>query len=160
MKKWIFVTAIVCLLLLLSAGAASAQQHPTVSTGRFGIGAVFGEPTGVTAKWWLTREVAMDVTAAWSFANDSAFQLHVDYLIHQFGLLRVREGRLPVYLGIGGRVKFADDTKVGIRIPVGMSYLFAREPIEIFGELVPTLDLAPSTKAVLMGGVGIRYYFR
>lgn len=161
MKRALLVPVVLALIMFtISPAGAQPQKKPAVLADNFGIGAVFGEPTGLTAKWWLTKEVAMSATAAWSFANDSAFQLHVDYLIHKFGLIKVEQGKLPIYLGIGGRVKFADDTKAGIRIPLGVSYLFLKEPLEIFGELVPSMDLVPSTKAVLMGGVGIRYYFQ
>jgi len=158
--KRILIVMWMCMLLLSISQLAAAQNFKGPTKGSFGIGAIFGEPTGITLKWWLTRDVAMDATAAWSFADDSAFQLHVDYLVHQFDLIKVQKGKLPIYIGFGGRVKFSDDTKVGIRIPLGMSYFLDTQPLELFGEIVPSLDIAPSTKAVLMGGVGVRYYFK
>ena len=50
------------------------------------------------------------------------------------------------------------DDKIGIRIPVGLSYLFANSPLEFFVEVVPLLDLSPDTELDFNGGLGLRYY--
>src|SRR5258708_39192418 len=34
--------------------------------GRFGVGAIFGEPTGVSVKYWLSDKHAIDGALAWS----------------------------------------------------------------------------------------------
>jgi hypothetical protein len=83
----------------------------------------------------------------------------VDYVWHDFELIRVSSGRLPLYYGIGGRAVFSDDPLVGVRIPVGLDYQFANAPIDIFLEIVPILDLIPSTDFDLGGGLGIRFWF-
>lgn len=146
--------------LLLSAGNAGAQQSG------FGLGVIIGEPTGLSGKVWQTRSTAFDFGAAWSFVDDSAFHLHFDILVHRFDVIRVDSGKLPVYYGVGARVKFAEDdrgdqdTNVGIRFPVGLDYLFAREPLDLFVELVPILDVAPKTDVSLNASVGFRYWFR
>jgi len=46
-----------------------------------------------------------------------------------------------------------------VRIPIGVSYYFANDPLELFFEIVPILDLAPATEFSGNGGFGIRYYF-
>ncbi len=97
--------------------------------------------------------------AAWSFTRNGSFHFHADYLIHGFGLLKTKKGSLPVYYGIGGRVLFEDETKVGVRIPVGISYIFEDAPLDLFFELGPVLDLVPRTEMTLAGFVGLRYYF-
>lgn len=138
--------------VMILAGSAAAQ-------GNFGLGIILGEPTGVSAKLWLTDRTAIDAAAAWSFSNDAAFHLHADYLFHNFDLISVEKGKLPVYFGIGGRVKFEDDSKVGVRIPVGLAYIFDGAPMDIFFEVVPILDLAPDTDFTANGAIGIRYFF-
>ena len=84
------------------------------------------------------------------------------FLHHKFDLIRVDKGALPLHYGIGGRVKFAEgkhDDWIGIRFPVGLDYHFADAPFEIFFELVPILDLAPSTDMDMNVGLGARFYF-
>ena len=142
-----------------------ASTHAGAQSRDFGLGVIFGEPTGLSGKLWQTRSTALDFGAAWSFVDDSAFHLHFDILVHRFDLIRVDKGRLPLYYGLGGRIKFSDDdrgdtdTKVGVRFPVGLDYLFARDPFDIFFEIVPILDLAPDTDASLNASVGFRYWF-
>ena len=86
-------------------------------------------------------------------------------LFHNFDLFKVETGKMALYYGIGGRVKFGEDaaggneTTVSVRIPVGLTYEFEKTPIELFLEFVPMLDLIPSTEFRLAGGIGARYYF-
>ena len=52
-----------------------------------------------------------------------------------------------------------NDNQVGIRAPIGLSYMFDREPIDIFVEIRPAIDIAPSVRGDITGGIGIRYWF-
>jgi hypothetical protein len=137
---------------MILAGSAAAQ-------GNFGMGIILGEPTGVSAKLWLTDRTAVDAAAAWSFSDEDAFHLHADFLLHNFDLITVEKGRLPIHFGIGGRLKFADDTKLGVRIPVGLTYIFDGAPIDIFFEVVPILDLIPDTEFDANAAIGARFFF-
>ncbi len=85
--------------------------------------------------------------------------MQADYVWHEYNLIRVESGRLPFYFGIGGRVIFSDDPLVGARIPIGLDYQFAGAPVDIFLEIVPILDLIPSTDFDLGGGLGVRFWF-
>ena len=143
---------IAVMAMMLFAGSA-------VSQGNFGMGVILGEPTGVSAKLWLTDRTAIDAAAAWSFSHEAALHLHADYLLHNFDLITVEQGRLPVHFGIGGRVKFEDDSRFGIRIPVGLTYIFDGAPIDIFFEVVPILDLVPDTDFDLNAAIGARFFF-
>jgi hypothetical protein len=152
------VRRVAILLVLLAAFAEPAAAQGS----GVGLGVIVGEPTGLSLKFWQSRTTAIDVAAAWSFADQSAFHLHGDVLFHKFDALKVEKGQLPFYFGIGGRVKFTDnDTLVGIRIPLGLDYLFGGgTPLDVFVEIVPIVDLAPSTDASLNGSLGLRYWFR
>jgi hypothetical protein len=145
------------LLGSVAAGEAAAQSRD------FGLGFIVGEPTGLSAKAWQSRTRAVDFAAAWSFDGDDAFHFHVDYLVHRFGVIKVSRGQLPIYYGIGGRLRFHDegdeDVEFGIRFPVGLDYLFARDPIDIFFEIVPILDLVEDTDFELNASLGARYWF-
>lgn len=131
-----------------------------------------GEPTGLSLKKWVGDGQAIDAGIGWSFSEYESFHFHMDYLFHHFGLLEAgRRDQLPVYIGIGGRIKLKDHdhhegkghdhdkTSFGVRVPLGISYLFADAPVDIFAELVPTFDFAPSTDFDLSVAVGARYYF-
>src|SRR5262245_17209508 len=146
MRKRIILVGLV--LFLAGAGRAMAQDKG------FGVGVIIGEPTGLSMKFWQTRSTAIDFAAAWSFIDESAFHLHADVLWHKFDLIDVGEGKLPLYFGLGGRVKFIDgnsddDVWVGIRFPVGLDYLFESVPFDAFVEVVPILDLAPESDVTL-----------
>jgi hypothetical protein len=149
----------IAVLVCLVSGTAHAQSRG------FGLGLIIGEPTGLSAKLWQSRTTALDFAAAWSFADEAAFHLHGDFLVHKFNLIRVERGQLPVYYGIGLRVKLSDekkhdDTSLGLRIPVGLDYLFAGgTPLDVFLELVPILDLVPNTDVTLNASLGMRYWF-
>jgi hypothetical protein len=149
--------------LLLAAvtfyGSAAAQDSG------FGLGIILGEPTGLSLKQWVNDNAAIDGAIAWSFGEHDALHLHANYLVHNFTLFKMEQGKLPLYYGIGGRIKFEEnrhdeDTKIGVRIPVGISYILANSPLDIFLEIAPLLDLTPSTEFDLNGAVGIRYFFQ
>jgi len=159
------IAGIVMLTVLLFVSGARADDG-------FGLGVILGEPTGISVKKWISHDNAIDAAAAWSFSENDSFQIHADYLIHNFDVLKsaVPEGRLPVYFGIGGRIKLQNndnlnrrndhDALLGVRIPFGISYLFAKAPVDVFAEIVPVLDLIPGTDFDINGAIGARFYFR
>ena len=124
-----------------------------------GLGIFLGEPTGVSLKSWVGRREALDVAVAWSFEGEGAIHIHADYLFHNFRLFHIEKGDLVLYYGIGARIKTVHKTQVGVRIPLGLSYLFEKDPIEIFFELGPIMNVTPRTLFRMTTGVGVRYYF-
>lgn len=125
-----------------------------------GLGIIIGEPTGFSFKHWTSSTTAFDAAIAWSFINEGAFHIHADYLLHSFRLIDVPEGKLPFYYGIGGRLKTSDKTRLGVRVPLGLAYLFQTAPIDIFLEVVPILDFIPKTDFRINAALGARYYFQ
>ncbi|MBI3541922.1 MAG: hypothetical protein HY075_01420 [Deltaproteobacteria bacterium] len=134
--------------------AHSSSAAPATYGGTFGAGAIFGEPTGLTAKYWLNHSRdAIDFGLAYSVRN--YLMLYADKLWH-FGRL---PHQLSAYFGGGAGLFLGKDTRVDLRIPVGVEWLPSRPRIGVFAELVPALRVAPSTGFDLNGGVGVRYYF-
>lgn len=84
---------IAIIVLLLTAASANALTQDD-----FGVGVIIGEPTGLSLKYWLDEDYAIDGAAAWSYSENNSFQLHGDYLVHNYDLLG--EDELPVYYGI------------------------------------------------------------
>ena len=171
------------MLAVLGAVIATAQADMTsgengtavgeeIRTG-FGVGVILGEPTGLSVKKWISDTSAIDAAAAWSFDDFESFQLHVDYIRHNFDLIQSRKlaGQFAVFYGIGGRLKLKDsnrgkdqtgeddDARMGLRVPFGLSYTLKQNPVEFFAEVVPLLDVVPEAKPGLGAGVGARYYF-
>ena len=152
---------IAIIVLLLAVASANARTQDD-----FGIGIILGEPTGFSLKYWLDAERAVDGAAAWSYSENDSFQLHGDYLIHNYELLEADE--MPVYYGIGARLKLKDDDGggrnehdpiFGIRVPLGVTYLFDDVPFDLFFEIVPVLDLSPDVDLDINAAIGFRYYF-
>jgi len=143
----------------------STNAAPTIApineAGNFGLGPLIGEPTGLSVKYWLSDKMAIDGGAAWSFVDPDGFQLHADFLFHKFDLFHISDGSLPLYFGAGGRVKFVEhgDNRAGLRGPVGVSYFIPKSRVELFAEVAPVLDLAPTTTLEWNGGIGLRVYF-
>jgi hypothetical protein len=162
MKLWtVFAT--------LAAILALAALPPGARAGSIGVGVVAGEPTGVSFKTWLDGVHAVDGAVGWSLSGDTSLRLHADYLWHDFGLLHPGPpaGRLPVYFGIGGRLQLGDendrhegDDRLGVRFPVGIAWIAAAAPIDVFVEVVPVLGLIPGTELDVDAAIGVRFWFR
>ena len=146
--------ALVLVLFGCLCGLSFAQSNHNV-----GLGLMLGEPTGLSFKLWSKPTMAWDAGAAWSFINGGYFQIHGDFLLHNFNLFRVETGRMSLFYGLGARMKFAEDFTVSLRIPVGIAYEFDKTPIEVFLEVVPMIDLVPATEVQMAGAIGFRYYF-
>jgi hypothetical protein len=142
-KKFVFI-------LLFSSLISFSQTH------KIGVGIIVGEPTGLSAKIWTTDKNAFDASLAWYY---DALYLHADFLKHSFGIIDVNKGQLPLYFGIGAKVVMANDPLIGLRIPLGASYIFSDAPLDIFFEVVPVLNIIPSTEFDVDAAAGIRYYF-
>src|SRR5690349_16841511 len=139
-------------LCLLAAASAQAQKSG------FGVGAMLGEPLGGSFKMWTSDTTAVDGGIGWANYDDDGLQIHSDYLFHNFDWLG-NSGRLPVYFGLGARLKFADDTHFGLRGPIGISYMLDSAPVDIFGEVAPILDFTPNWRVEWNAVIGARYWF-
>jgi hypothetical protein len=134
------------------------------ATDGLGLGVIVGEPTGLSAKHWLGGRTAVDAAAAWSFlVSYAALNVHADFLVHHPEWLSVPSGELPVYYGIGGRIKLAsagERLRLGARVPLGIEYIFEDLPIGLFLETALLVDVVPSVDLSGHGGAGARFYFR
>jgi len=151
--------------------APAAATSTTVTTehtstggmaGRFGAGVTLGEPIGLSLKYFITDPLAIDGAFGWSLHDHTDFYLQSDLLWHNFDLIPVSPGRMGVYLGGGGLVRFRNgglDDQFAVRAPVGVTYLFDNVPVDVFAEIGPALDLTPSVRGEVTGGIGVRFWF-
>lgn len=165
MKIKIFTILLIGMIMLLSRQTA-AQDHG------FGLGVVFGEPTGLSAKLWTSSTTAFDFGLGLSLGGDriaykgyyersGRVHFHMDYLWHSLNAINSTE-RFPIYYGIGGRFNNGGgyDGSFGVRGVFGIAWFPRSTPIDIFLELVPVLQLTNSTGFGIDAGVGIRYFFQ
>lgn len=141
----------------------------------FGLGIMLGSPTGISGKYWISGDRAIDGGLAWGVWHGSYVHLHGDYLFHKMELITVSKGKLPLYYGPGLRMRSwsggrywrkgewhdydGSHVDIGVRFPVGLAYLFDGAPVDVFLELVPTLDLVPATSFDMDAAIGARYWF-
>ena len=168
-RSVLIATAFLFALQLSAASAYSAQD----SSRPFGLGIILGEPTGLSAKYYLSSRNAIDGGLAYSFNN--FIYIFADYLFHfpgAFGGSTRFSSELSPYLGIGAiflgstnsgsrnRAYFSDSSgALGMRLPLGIEWSPSEHPIGIFIEVVPGLGIIPGTFGFIEGGIGGRYYF-
>lgn len=140
------------------------SSAPFAHANTFGLGAVIGDPTGLSVKMWLDRTHAIDGAFAWSMRSDNAIHIQSDYLVHELSFFHL--GRFPInlYYGAGGRLSnYSGDNKSGLglgaRAPLGVAYQFKNPSVELFGEIAGILELTPSTEFLFNVGIGGRFYF-
>ena len=150
MKLKILLLLLLCTIMI---GSVHAQ------TSGVGVGLILGEPTGISFKSWMNSSYALNGAAAWSFVNTGAVHIHADYVFHNFDLFHRDVGKMAFYYGLGGRLKLTNNSRLGVRVPLGLNYMLKDNPLDIFLEVVPMLDLAPATTFTVNAAIGIRYFF-
>ena len=158
--------ALIVFTILFIAGQSMAQER------QFGLGFIIGEPTGISAKLWTSNINALDFGLGWSFGGDrigrydgtynggSRVHLHADYLWHSFDAIKATE-RFPLYYGIGARINTGAgyNSSFAVRGVLGIAWLPHETPIDVFLEVVPSLQLTSSTGFGIDAGLGARYFF-
>lgn len=157
MKQIYFAVIIVCLFLAVQGTFAQERN--------FGLGLIIGEPTGISAKLWTSNINALDFGLGWTTFDNrnnpgNRVHFHMDYLWHSFEAIHSTE-RFPLYYGIGGRInsRAGYESSVAVRGVLGIAWLPRETPIDVFLEVVPSLELTPSSGFVVDAGIGIRYFF-
>lgn len=141
----------------------------------FGLGVTLGDPTGLSGKYFMNNQTAVDGAIAY---GSHELILYGDYLKHFPGALgRQNEfvSQLNPYVGIGPVLAFGDgnnkhnhrfmdddddDFAFGGRIPLGIEWLPNNVPLGVSLEIAPGMRIVPGTDAFVQGGLAIRYYFK
>lgn len=151
------------LLAMISSAPLAAASHANQS-GHLGLGGILGEPTGVSAKYTIDRQFAVQGALGLSLLEKGLW-LSTDFLIHIHNVFS-NDGRLPLYVG-GGLViqergnsgkNQLRETSLGIRGVVGIEYL-AQDRISIFGEASAQPFIVPSLSLGISLAAGARYWF-
>jgi len=160
MRKYLFLS----MLVIFTASAYAQDRH-------FGLGVVFGEPTGISAKYWTRENNALSFGLGWYpqtvvrrfgyyYYTDTRFHIHADYLWHDFNAIRSSE-RFPLYYGVGAEVESGGipDPGVGVRGVFGIAWMPHNASLDVFLEVAPTLFLSPPAGFGIGLGLGSRYFF-
>jgi hypothetical protein len=148
----------------------------------FGLGLELGEPTGLNGKVFVADRVAIDFGLGWIYRHyyyDDGVHIYADVLWHPVSLVSSPAFELPFYVGLGLRywdfeychqgVCGYDADVIGFRIPFGIAFDFNSVPLDIFFQLVPTIDFVDEdyvdrrgdddVHAGIDASVGFRYWF-
>ena len=152
MKKYFLLAPLLSVLLLTNINLAQQKG--------FGLGAVLGNPTGISARLWSADNVAFDFGLGYSFtSSNSLFDFFVDYVFHNSEWIQ-DERNFILYYGPGARLHInKDQSRLGVRGAVGILWLPEDSKIDVFVEVAPILDFIPATKFDFDGGIGLRYFF-
>lgn len=124
----------------------------------FGIGAVAGAPSGLSARFDRSSAEFIDLLLAWDLDQSTFFQGHYD-----FNLLILEKGadhHTNLYAGPGFffRSEVWDRTHFGFSGNFGVGWTF-KQSLEFFADLSPKIGLIRQTDFIMTGGLGFRYLF-
>ena len=182
MKTKIFAAVVVALGV---ASVADARPRPAGHNKKFeanktfGLGLELGEPTSITGKLFVSPSNALDFGVGTIYhdyyGGDGGLHLYADYLWHPAVLTSTDDFELPFYIGVGGRFwdfNYACNPQndctgaaaFGVRMPIGVTFDFNNVPLDVFIQIVPTLDFFHdyATHDIYLDfdfSVGIRYWF-
>tara|TARA_R110002096_G_scaffold44524_2_gene119697 strand:- start:7328 stop:7813 length:486 start_codon:yes stop_codon:yes gene_type:complete len=150
------------------AALPSAAHAEGQDKGVFGAGLIVGEPTGLSLKYYLGDDTAIDGAIGGAFLG-KGLQVHADFLWHPWILESKPSFALPAYVGLGARVLDRnggggdeDHFRIGARFVGGLLFDFREVPLDVFVEVAGVTDYR--TKGSAFGldinlGAGVRYYF-
>lgn len=165
-------------LSLCALATSPASARPRVAHGRsfesnktFGLGLMLGAPTGLSGKYYLSSDNALDFGVGFIryYRERDGLHLHLDYLWHPVSLVSAAAFEMPLYVGVGGRLFDFDDNNddafaVGVRAPIGIAFDFNNAPLDVFFELAFVLDFfsgySDRVGADVNGAIGVRFYFQ
>jgi hypothetical protein len=149
-------------VLFLSTQAARADV---------GVGVFLGRPTGFDAKIGLGPRTGLDIVLGWDTYRDNYHDDygHITYLLTP-AVGRGRSVIVPLRFGIGLAVFDSDRYRdqfsglnMAIRVPAELGFRFRSVPLEIYGELALRVTFLRDDdrydRALIDGGVGLRFYF-
>ena len=135
----------------------------------FSLGLAFGEPSGLSGKYEISRNMAFDFGIAYSFLwGISGYSFHADLLYLFPNVIIIDGNNVPLYAGVGasylGVVGLAEygAYRIRARVPFGVYYPLSINRnfnIEPFFEIAPTVSVVPSFGFDLYACIGVRYIF-
>lgn len=159
---------LVVLLLMLFVISSIAQAAPKKKSssrgssssyggsGKVGVGVIIGSISGLNVRILGGGNTAVNFDVAWD-SHDNLF-IAADYIINNRKPIQSLNG-FPIYYGLG--LKASSSDYFGARFILGSNFRLTdiSRNLELFLEIAPGIQLAPSTDPDLDLGLGLRYYF-
>ncbi len=181
MTKHRLVLVSVLGLALAGATATSAQANTRKkyrTDQSFGLGLMFGAPTGLSGKYYMDSPIAIAFGVGSSHYghgdhgghnhnhgyNNNGTHLHADVLWHPIVLVSNPTFQLPLHVGVGAQIRNHDHgeqhSHLGARGVGGLTMDFNDMPLDAFFELAYSLDFTGNdSHSYIAGSLGGRYYF-
>lgn len=171
--------SLLLLLALTSTAFADEEAEPAeaedgsgesvargTAKGTIGLGLVFGDPTGISARLYLQDDQAIQAAVGWSMLGGG---LHVsaDYVFHPIVFQSRDSFVLAGYVGPGLRMmqyRKDDDERTfafGVRAVAGLLFDFTI-PLDAFVEAGAIIELESGGEGIGLApfvAAGVRYYF-
>ena len=124
--------------------------------GDVGIGAQFGEPTGLTVKFY-NPGTSLEILASWDLDDYFFADIHATFDHHLNN-----SGSIHLFYGPGGFIEIEDqgsknDFQLGLSGRIGVDFILGF--LELFIHATPRIELLESTDFDVGGGIGFRVYF-
>ena len=157
-----------CTLVILLTGIETTNAQYAPEGKEFGFGIILGDPTGGTAKLWLSGDNALAFHLGASYFGSP--RIGVDYLWHFDAF---NSNIVNLYAGPGGVIgigegkgfwykkrfiRTGNDIGIGGRAMFGINIVPLRSPLEIFIELGVLIAFAPDFGSAADAAIGIRFY--
>ncbi len=155
------------IILLASFLGSLSLAAPANRNGDLGLGVMLGNTTSITGKYWTEKDRGWDIAGGGSEEKEGWLQAsYIKHYIGAFGAETRFIGETTPYAGVGlgmGFNRTTDDIKYRndyfARLPLGLSWMPNRTPVDLFAEATPTYMFSPEGVLYLSGNVGGRYYF-
>ncbi len=174
MKK-IFYLHVVTLVILFMNLPLLAQSTTSKISGRgeysgseeykkFGLGINLGEPMGLNARYFLLKQLAVDLNFGYGFGEEGLIiQPSALFYLRDIIDYKDKDFTFTPYFGLGLKtgISFAGPNAEGIaamRFPIGGSWM-VKDIFEITAEFAPGVEFTPETGFNPTGSIGLRYYF-
>ncbi len=182
-RKLILVSVLGLALAGATATSAQANSRKKYRTDKsFGLGLMFGAPTGLSGKYYMDSPIAIafgigsshyghhDYRRDRDRYRNNGTHLHADALWHPTVLVSNPTFQLPLHVGVGGQIRNhghdydgdydGQHSHLGVRVPFGVTMDFNRTPLDVFFELAYSLDFTGNdSHSYIAGSLGARYYF-
>lgn len=131
--------------------------------GQTGVGVILGSPNGITVKHWVYEDAALEANLGWSISG-SKFQVSTNYLFVKPEAFEVSEELFDFFFGAGLSLRSKSgkqdgEVVFGPRLPVGVSYQFAKPDMELFLQAALNVGIIPTSDIYADANLGIRFFF-
>ncbi len=152
-----FKTILTFFTLIIATSSVKAQNEG------FALGAQLFSPTGITAKATISESAAITGVLGFNFNEfNNNVSLQANLILNpKKDTFDIESGLLRPYYGIGVNLIIPEfgDTGIGIRLPLGIEYALQDQPLELYMDMAPTINIEPNSAFFLSSSMGVRYFF-